>query len=269
MSEKIKKSMLYVGVLAGGYLLICLFMFFLQEKFIFFPEKLPVNHTFSFRSDIQWEEIWIENEGVRINSLLFKADSSKGVILYFHGNAGSLQGWGYVAQDFTQLGWDVLILDYRGFGKSEGRPTYQALLDDGQKAYNYLLQYYQPSRINIYGRSVGSGIAAYVAAQNHPKGLILETPYTSMIRLSQHHYRWLPVKWLHKYPFSVTANLPAIDCPVSIIHGTLDRVSPVSHSRELFEKYPQKVTRYEEIQGGTHNDLSQYEPFRKFLLDVL
>ncbi|MEZ4847466.1 MAG: alpha/beta hydrolase [Bacteroidia bacterium] len=116
---------------------------------------------------------------------------------------------------------------------------------------------------------VGSGIAAYVAAQNHPKGLILETPYTSMIKLSQHHYRWLPVKWLHKYPFSVSANLPAIDCPVSIIHGTLDRVIPVSHSRELVEKYPQKVTRYEEIQGGTHNDLSQYEPFRKFLLDVL
>jgi pimeloyl-ACP methyl ester carboxylesterase len=269
MLKKIKKPMLFLGILAGGYLAVCSLMYFFQESFMFFPEKLPQDHVFAFRGPLNWEEVWIENQGTKINGLLFRANSSKGVVLYFHGNAGSLQGWGYIAQDFLPLGWDVLIIDYRSYGKSEGNHSYQAFLDDAEKAYEYLLPYYHEENIFVYGRSIGSGIAAHVAAINQPAALILETPYTSMIDLSRQHYGWLPVGWLHRYPFSVVEQLPHISCPVSIIHGTNDKVIPVSHSRALFEEYPRQITRYEEIKGGDHNNLAQYPQFQRFLMDAL
>ena len=268
MSGK-KSFMLFLKFIIGGYVIICLLMFFLQQRFIFFPEKLSPDYSYSFPRNLNWEEVWINNDHEKINGIHFKADSSKGVILYFHGNAGSLKSWGYVAEDFMPLGWDLLIIDYRTFGKSTGKLTYTSLLSDGQAAYDYLLQSYQASEILIYGRSLGTGIAAHIANKNNAPKLLLETPYTSLVDLSHHYYKWLPVKWLHRFPLSVKKHLSSFENPVFIIHGTDDKVIPVHNSHQLSKTFPNQIRLFVEIQGGGHNDLSQYHQFREFLQKAL
>jgi len=150
-------------------------LYFIQEKMIFLPTKLPQDYRYSFRHD--FEEINLKtDDGFVLNSIHFKQLKPKGLILYFHGNAGDLSRWGNITSFFADKNYDVLVMDYRTYGKSTGKLSEDALHNDAQLFYEYALERYDESDIILYGRSLGTGIATKLAANNNPDRLILETP---------------------------------------------------------------------------------------------
>ena len=255
-------------ILIGGYVVASLLLYLLQERFIFLGEPLSGDHTFRF--DIPHTELFLDMEdGGKINVLQFKADSSKGLILYFHGNAGNLAGWGYVAQDFVELGYDVAIMDYRGYGKSTGNRTEKTILSDAVGVYDHFINEYPEDKIILYGRSLGTGIASYVGSMRKPSKIILETPYYTFTSLVQAHVPVFPAAPSLKFKFNTNRYLQDVQCPVYIFHGTEDSVVPFRQGKRLFESLdPDKAEMYV-IQGGTHNDLSNYKEYWENLEKVL
>lgn len=241
-----------------------------QENLIFFPEILPPDYKYTFSEP--FEEATVPVEGATLNAVLFKAANAKGVILYFHGNAGSLRTWGDVARDFTSRGYDILIPDYRGFGKSTGSISNEKqMLADGLAVYGYLKKSYPENRIIMYGRSIGTGVATFVARSGKPRMLILESPFFSLTDLAAYHYPFLPkalISLFLKYPFRTDLWIPEVACPVYLIHGTRDDIIPFDASARLepLIKSPHKLIR---IEGGGHNNLSDYSAYDRELALIL
>ena len=183
---KILKSIALLVIILFGLL------YFFQEKIIFLPEKLDKNYSFNFNN--KFEELNFKAEDNTIlNGLLFKAKESKGLVFYLHGNAGSLKNWGQISDLYTNLDYDIFILDYRGFGKSEGKiKSEKQLFEDNQIVYNKLKERYSEKNIIVIGYSIGSGMAAKLASENSPKHLILQAPYFSLIDLVKNKYSFIP-----------------------------------------------------------------------------
>src|SRR5688572_22401891 len=196
------------------YILMCGFLFFFQEKLIFFPEKLDKDFKFSF--DQKFEEINIQTKDNKsLNGVLFTSDSSKGLVFYLHGNAGCVNSWGNVAKRYTDLNYDVFILDYRGYGKSEGSISSQEqLFEDIQASYNEMKKKYNEDSIVVLGYSIGTGPATKIASVNRPKLLILQAPYYSLVDLMKHTYPIIPT-FLLKYKFETHKYIN--DCKMPIV----------------------------------------------------
>ena len=246
-------------------ILICLLIFLFQEKFLFYPEKLPQDFSFSFPLD--FEERFYQADGVVINALCFKIPNPKGVILYFHGNAGSLRSWGGVCSQFIPLGYDLLIFDYRGYGKSSGKISEKALFSDGLFLYDSLAAEYGENMITVFGRSVGSGIAVYVASNRNPATCILEAPFYSMKDLAQHHFPWVPV-FLLRYPFRTDRYIEKVTCPVYLFHGTDDSVIYYGSGVKL-AKHLKGPSEFFTIKGGGHNNLAHFADYYHNLMHIL
>ena len=157
-------------------MVLSLLIYLLQERFIFRPEKLAAD--FQFQYEAPFKEYFFDIQpGVRINGLHFYRENPKGLILYFHGNTRSIKGWARYAKDFYRYDYDVVLVDYRGFGKSTGKRSEKEMLGDMQFIYDRLLESYSEDHLIIYGRSLGSGFATKLASDNHPRYLILDAPY--------------------------------------------------------------------------------------------
>lgn len=240
----------------------------LQDKLIFFPEKIPREYKFAFTTPFQ--EVFLPApDAAEIHALHFRAKTAKGVILYFHGNAGSLRSWGYLAEDFLHYNYDVFMVDYRGFGKSTGLRTEAALHQDAQLAYNYLLKQYPEDHIIVFGRSIGTGLAVPLAAQNQPQSLILETPFYNFEDVAKTHYPFLPVTILLKYAFPSDEWIKKITCPVYILHGTADNVVPYASGQKLAKANGGNNIKFITIPNGTHNDLSNFSQYQQELREIL
>ncbi|MDV6169835.1 alpha/beta fold hydrolase [Flavobacterium sp. DG1-102-2] len=163
-----------------SYLLIVAYLYFNQEGMIFQPEVLVKDYKFSFSG--RFEEVMIQVEdNVSLNGVLFKSERTKGLVFYLHGNGGSLKGWGDIAKTYTDMGYDIFILDYRGYGKSGGKIISESqFFDDVKKAYAFLLKSYSEDTVIITVYSIGTGPATMLASVNHPKALVLQAPYYSL-----------------------------------------------------------------------------------------
>lgn len=242
----------------------CGLFYFKQEGIIFYPEPLRPDFKYSF--PFRFEEITLPVDGAEINALLFKADNPKGVILYFHGNAGNLQGWGEIAPEFTSRGYDILIPDYRGFGKSTGKLKHEDMLHgDAAHVYNYLKERYLENQIILFGRSIGTGMAVYLAKSVKPRLLILETPFFSLLDTAKYHHPYMPQKLLTailKYPLRTDLWISDVSCPVYLFHGTKDDIVPYSSSERLLTliKTEKKLVT---IPGGGHNNLSDFSLYHE------
>jgi uncharacterized protein len=248
--RKLVRWMLFA--IPATYVLVCSALYFRQDSLLFRPEKLDANFRFEFPQ--KFTEVNLPVDGATLNALHFTTPNAKGAVLYFHGNSGSLQRWGDVAENFVSRGYDLFILDYRGYGKSSGSiASEQQLIEDGEQAYRYLSQRYTPQNIVIYGRSLGTGLAAQIAQRHPPKMLILETPYVSLTDLTQRFYPYIP-GFLLKFPMRTDLALPQINNPIYLIHGTADEVVPYDSSEKLL---PLIRTSKEliSIPGGAHNGL--------------
>lgn len=256
---KIIRILLYC--FAGIILMITL----LQQKVVFFPEKLPSDYKFHFDSDP--EEINFVIDRKKINALMFGSRKQNEIIIYFHGNAGSLRTWGYVGEELSRkLGRNVLIIDYRGFGKSEGAPIEEKLYIDAQYIYDEIKKTYSEDKIIIYGRSIGTGVAVYLASKNNPKFLVLETPLYNIKELAKRYFPFVPA-FLIRYKFDNSANIQNVSCPIYLLHGDLDEIIPYEHSVRLKEII-RSENRLFTIKGGGHNDLSDFEIYDSILKEI-
>lgn len=254
-------------IILGTYLLICLLLFFFQEKLIFHPQKLEKIYSFQF--DQKFEEKNITTaDGTTLSGLLFKADSSKGLIFYLHGNSGSLSSWGVVAKTYTDLNYDVFLLDYRGFGKSEGEINSQSQLHaDIQTAYDELKKQYTEDKIIVLGYSIGTGPAAKVASANNPKLLILQAPYYSLTDLTRHIYPIIPT-FILKYKLETNEYLKACKMPVVIFHGDQDKTIYYGSSLKLKEEF-KSIDKLITLKEQGHNGITYNEDYVKELKKLL
>ncbi|MDY7396462.1 alpha/beta hydrolase [Aureibaculum sp. 2210JD6-5] len=247
---------------------ISLIFYFFQEKFIFKPEKLSDDFKFKYENQ-EVEEYNIQlNDKVTINGLHFKTKNPKGVVFYLKGNSKSIKGWGKFAIDFTHYGWDVLMIDYRGFGKSKGKRTQQAMKDDVQAIYNIIKQKVDEKYIIVYGRSLGTGLATKVASVNNPKMLILACPYYSMSNNAKRYLPFIPLGLLMRYSMPTYKWIKYVKCPIKLIHGTNDRIIPMKSSVRLSRINP-KLSRLYLVIGGGHKNLHNFEDYHRALKEIL
>lgn len=242
-------------------------IYLVQERFIFKPEKLK--QDFEYRYDVPFKELFFDvGPGVRINGLHFTVDKPLGLILYFHGNTRSIKGWAKYARDFLKYKYDVVLVDYRGFGKSTGERTERDMLSDMQFVYSHLAGNYSESHLIVYGRSLGSGFAAKVASDNSPRYLILDAPYYSFKKAVERFIPILPMRLLLRFHLRTDKWIAAVKCHTYIIHGTKDWLIPINHSQKLQSLNPKKITLVR-IEGGGHNNLHKFPAYHNMIRDIL
>ncbi len=244
------------------------FFYFNQEKFFFNPKKLASSYQYKFDSKFEEINISVDNKNT-LNTLLFKSENSKGVILYLHGNAGALHDWGLRANLYTDNNYDILFVDYRGFGKNKNEIKNEKMLhSDMQQVYNLLKTKYKESNITVLGFSIGSGLAAKLAAENNPKLLILEAPYYSFTSLVRKVAPLVP-PFLISYKIPTHQFIQQVKCPIIIFHGRNDQlITPEGNSNKLKQLVPNNVDLYL-IDNCNHNGIYRSEHYRQKLPDIL
>ncbi|WP_297795831.1 alpha/beta fold hydrolase [uncultured Eudoraea sp.] len=251
-----------------AYVVISILLYFLQDYLMFKPEKLPKDFLFQYENQ-EIEEYNVETrDGAVINGLRFKAAQPKGIVFYLKGNSKSIKGWGKFAVDFTRHGYDVLMVDYRGFGKSTGRRTQKAIKRDMQVIYNKIKENVNEKYIILYGRSLGSGFATKLASMNNPRMLILDAPYYSLSKVAKKYIPFMPLSLLIKFPMPTYKWLQYVNCPIHIIHGTDDKLIPYKTSVRLSKIKPKSTTLHTVI-GGGHKNLNTFESYHKMLSEII
>lgn len=237
-----------------AYLLMLVSVYFYQEEMIFHKSKLDSNYKYKF--DNKFDEINLKtSNNETLNALLFYAEKPKGVIYFLHGNSGDLSGWGDVAPYFLDNNYDIFMIDYPGFGKSTGDiKNEKQLLTDIQIGYDYLKKKYSENKIVVLGYSIGTGPSAYLASVNHPKTLILVSPYYSFKTLSKTKVPFVP-SFILKYPLETNKYLENVTTPIYIFHGNKDGVISIENSRKLVNDLKQLPISFTEIKDIGHNGI--------------
>jgi len=233
---------------------ICVYFYNIQNSILFIPRPLPEGHT--YRYDFNFEERFFETtDHAKIHAIHAKVDSlAKGLVIYFHGNAGNNDTQKEKFQLFMNEGYDVLYPDYRGFGLSTGKlENENDLVGDMQIVYTKMAEEYDESRIFIVGYSMGSGIAAQVAASNDPKGVMIWAPYYSMVDMKNASYPFLP-SFLVRYPLRTDLALQQIIEPITIFYAEDDKVLPVNRSVKL-NQFLDRNDQYFMLKGQGHNGI--------------
>ncbi len=239
-------------------------LYYLQDKFIFHPEKKDSNYTYIFDIPFMENNIAVNAEDT-INVLTFLTDKTRrGVVLYFHGNRKNVEHYYPQVQQFTSRGYDVCMPDYPGFGKSTGIRTEEKMYQQAMLVYNLVASQYHKDSIVVFGKSLGTCIASYVASRAPCKKLILETPYYSMTKLFEHYAPVYPVTKMATYKLPLYSFLENVSCEKIIIHGTDDEVIPYQQATRL-KKYFKPGDQFISVEGGKHNGLSASKEFIQML----
>lgn len=247
-----------IGIfITAAFFVTILVIGFFQDCFIFQPERLSSDFSYTFPYDFT-EHFITTADGERINALLFyPPDSTRGLIIYFHGNAGNLARWGEISGALTKYGYCVLVADYRGYGKSTGRPTEKGLYADADAVIQWAQQNVNVSLRVIYGRSLGAAVAAYAARKTNTELLILETPFDELKGAVKPYLRSFLKIVPIKYTFPTARYLTNVSCPILIGHGTDDEV--VAPESALRLKTLLKPTdTFVLVSGGRHNNLKDF-----------
>jgi len=260
------KTILKVGLIVPLviYMIGALGLYIKQDDIIFRPTKLPDNQIFNFGEQV---EIEVE-EDLYLHGLFNRSQNSNGVVLYLHGNRGNTRWCQGQASMFAGLGYDVLLLDYRSYGKSDGHiEDAKTMYNDVQMVYDYLKESYAEEDIIIAGYSLGTGFATYLAANNVPKHLLLVAPFVSMIDMKNSYFPIVP-DFLIKYTLNNKKHLSTVSCPVTIFHGTDDEVVPFESSKKLKALYPSKINMII-LKGATHRRSIFRDEIREVLVQLM
>ncbi len=242
-----------VALLVFAYLLLLAVMFLFQRNLLY--------HPVLYQPAIDRGEISFSNEGFNLQGWILNPGKSKALI-YFGGNAEAIENnidnFESVFKDYS-----VFLIHYRGYGKSEGKPSETALFSDALAIYDAIKPHYQS--ISIMGRSLGSGVAVYLAAQRKVDKLVLLTPYYSIAELAQIHYPFLPARYIARDRFESFRYAPKITAPVLILTAQLDRIVPVESALRLREFLTNAPVTYEMIESAIHNDITEFAEYRQLL----
>lgn len=250
--------------LAFLYVLACIGTYLFQDRIIFDPHALPDDYDFQTGLEV---EIKVE-ENISLNAIWIKEPPSKGVILYLHGNRGSIRRCLRQTRGMSGNGYDIFMPDYRGFGKSDGRiQSEQDLYHDAQKVYDFLKQHYREDQIIIIGYSLGTGMATRLAADNVPQQVVLVAPYYSMIDLKN---QWLPFipDFLLKYPLRNNDLIPKIKTPITLFHGTEDELIPFVSSEKI-QALNSPLATLIPLEGEGHRGALFHDQFRQKLQQII
>jgi alpha-beta hydrolase superfamily lysophospholipase len=229
-----------------------------QEAMIFVPTPLELDHQFAF--DAPFEELTIPVDGAEINALHFRQSNPRGLIFFLHGNGGNLESWASDIDYYQRVNYDLFIFDYRGYGKSTGSIQSETQLHgDVRAAWNTVAALYREKPIVIYGRSLGTALAAKLAVDVKPALLILVSPFTSMVAMGRQEYPFLP-EWLLRYPLRTDKLIGDIRTPTVLVHGDEDRLIPIAHTYELMG-LANTHAKLLLIEGAGHNDIHRFTSY--------
>lgn len=249
---------LYVGV--------CLFYLFFQERVLFVPLNGKYGNA-KLNLGFEFDELNLKApDGGRIHMIHIKRKLSRGCIIYFHGNTGSIQRWAPMAKELSSYGFDVIMPDYRGYGQSHGKRTEQNLYADSILVYNEVAKSYKPDQICIYGRSLGSAMATYLAAKKPAAALVLETPFHSMVDVAKRLLKIVPVKLFLRFQFRNNLYINEVESPIIMVHGTKDKLVPYKSALALFDVVRNRDNvQLTTIPGGKHGNLNGFPLMRNSL----
>jgi len=239
-------------ILFLSYAAVVALMYFLQDRLLYLPLK-ELSQT-PGDINLEYEEINFKaKDGAEISGWYVGAENEMGVILFCHGNAGNISHRLDSLKIFNNLNLSVMIFDYRGYGKSPGKPTEQGTYLDAEAAWDYLIRVKQkpPESIILFGRSLGGAVAAEIAFRKKPAGLIIESGFTSVTDLAKKLYPWLPIKLISKFRYATIEKIGSIKCPKLIVHSPEDEIIPIEHGRKIYQKGSQPKE-FLEIRGD-HN----------------
>ncbi len=247
-----------------AWLLACAAVRLAQERLLFKPVTTPAEQPLSTGPDVT--ERFVDVPGARLSVLELRSPDPKGVVFFLHGNNGNLQEWFVNTEVYRRNHMDLVMLDYRGYGKSSGRIGSEAQLHaDVLAVWQTVAGRYQGKRVVVYGRSLGSALAATLAVQVQPDLTVLVSPYTSMAALAGLHYPWVPQALL-RYPLRTDAAVARLRSPLLLVHGSKDTLIPPSHSTALQAlAAPTGQVRRVDIDGAGHGDVHDFAAYRELV----
>ncbi|MBC5766838.1 alpha/beta hydrolase [Ramlibacter albus] len=242
-----------------------------QEKMLFEPEPLDIDDPIA--GDADTREFFVEVPGARLSVAHLKRENPRGVFFFLHGNSGNLKKWFVELDAFRQANFDVVMFDYRGFGKSSGCiESEMQLRADVQAVWDHFAPMYEGKRVVISGQSLGTGLAAGLAAHlcaagRAPDLTLLVSPYSSMRLLAAELYPWVPVEKVLRYPLHTLEHAAKLMGPVMLIHGEKDELIPIHHSETLAKSmHKAELLR---VTGAGHSDVHQFPSVRQALVSAL
>ena len=244
----------------------------MQNRFLFHPTPLPADYTFAFKDSFTEQQLYYDNTTTFniVKFILPKEVIKKGLVIYFHGNMDNITHYATYASNFTKNGYEIWMMDYPGFGKSTGELSENMLYTEALQVYKMARGAgYTADSIIIYGKSLGTGIAAQLASVRDCKRLILECPYYSIENLAS-HYGWMyPAAWFMNYKIPTNEYLKKVTAPITIFHGTDDGTIPFSNSEKIksesFKNGDELIT----VEGADHNNLYDFDKVKKSLDSLL
>jgi uncharacterized protein len=252
----------WIKIIVLLYCVAGLVLYYMQDKILFRPEALPADHAYNFTQPHQEVNIPYDPTS-NINIIQFKPATQppKGVVLYFHGNRKNISWYANYADSFTRRGYEVWMPDYPGYGKSTGEFTEQRLYDWALQTYKLARVRFNPDSIIIYGKSLGTGIAAQLASVRDCKYLLLETPYYDFPSVIGQYAPVYPLGSMIRYKIPTYKYLKSVTAPVIVFHGTSDGVIRHSNGKKL-QPFLKPGDQFISIEGGSHNDLTTYDVYK-------
>jgi uncharacterized protein len=243
-------ALAYAGALGALY--------FNQERLIFPATTLPADYQFRF--DQRFEEIKVAVPGGALDALLFRQPDPRGLVFYLHGNGGDLTTWTTGLDFYRRINYDLFIFDYRGYGKSTGHIDGEAQLHaDVRAAWDAIAPRYRNLPIVIFGRSLGTALAAQLATQVDPALLVLVTPFASLAAAGKRQYPFAP-EFLVKYPLRTDEVIGTVRSPVLLVAGTQDQLTPLADSEQLKSLARSPVELFV-VDGAGHNNIHQFPAY--------
>jgi len=245
----------FILVVAACYGLLVVVVYFMQGRMLYLS-GVPARTLTMTPANVgmDYQDVSIETtDGVTLHGWFIAGRTSR-VLLFFHGNAGNISHRLDSIRLFQDLGLSVLIIDYRGYGQSEGRTTERGIYRDADAAWRYLIEGrgIVASDIVIFGRSLGASVASRLAAQQQPLALIVESSFTSVPDIAQDLYPWLPARWLSRLSHATRDYVRDVRCPVLVVHSRDDEIIPFHHGEAIFASANEPRTLL--AIRGTHND---------------
>ncbi|MCG8325789.1 MAG: alpha/beta hydrolase [Thiotrichales bacterium] len=249
--KRMLSSLLTIAV--SVFVLLSVFVYVFQGQLVYFPSQ----HLVLTPRDIHlpYEDVSLEStNGNRIHGWYIPHPHARAQLLFLHGNGGNISHRLDSLNIFYNLGLSTLIIDYQGYGQSEGTPSEQATYDDAQVALNFLLEKNPATEqpVIIFGRSLGGAVAGWLATQHTPAALIIESTFTSVMDMGKKYYPFLPVTLLTRYRYDTLSRIGSVGCPLLVVHSPDDEIVPYTFGETLYS-HASEPKHFLQIRGG-HND---------------
>ncbi len=252
MKRKNNAMLSALKIAAAVYVGLCALVFLFQRRLVFVPSR----DEFQTPADVglKYEDVWIPtSDGGRVHAWYVPHPEPRGVILFCHGNAGNITHRVATLEIFHRLRYETLLFDYRGYGRSPGKPTEAGVYEDADAAWRWLTEKrgVAPGEIVVFGRSLGGPVAAWAARGRSPRALVLESTFPSLPDVAARIYWFLPVRAFCRMKFDTLAYAREAGCPILVAHSPDDDIVPYACGRRLFEGLPEPK-RFFELRGD-HN----------------